>query len=196
MDLQQYIDSGVLYDYCTGALDPVRMAEVEMNGLLYPRLQKEIDALKAMLHAGPSPASLVHLKEDIWGLLDNINKENAGLLNDLPLINKYSDYHKWKKIVQPLVPLPIADDWIVYPLRTSQTLTQLLIVSRIDVPEEIHDSEHECFLILDGECVCRLGEQSVHLGPGGFLEIPLFVPHSVHIISTQVTAVLQRRVIA
>ena len=194
MDEQEYIDSGILYDYCTGLLSEDQKAAVEKVCAQYPGIKDELQGLQADLNlSAASPMSIPNpqLQHSIWNTLENVNKEMAGDINDLPLINKYTDYNNWKRIVKPLMPSEIRHSRITHTLRDADGVMQMLIISKTNVEEEVHINERECFIVLEGECECHIGEDIYRLGPGGFIEIPLHVPHNVKVLSPYVVAVLQ-----
>jgi mannose-6-phosphate isomerase-like protein (cupin superfamily) len=69
----------------------------------------------------------------------------------------------------------------------------MLVISKIDVPEEEHDNYLESFFILKGRCECTIGENFYKLGAGDFIEIPLNTPHNIKLSTPVVVAVLQYR---
>ena len=195
MDIDDYINSGILHDYCINALTHAQRAEVERMSSLYPQVKKEIEQIQQALEKFANASSkwkLPDVQESIWSALENLNKEKAGNLNDLPLLNKYSDHNRWKNMVKPLLPGVIPEQPLVHLLRKSGGVMQVLMVGKTGVPDEVHDLEKECFLVLEGECECYIGKNVYRLGPGGFLEIPLHEHHNVKVISEYVVAVMQR----
>ena len=193
MNVQEYIDSGVLYDYCTGALTDAEKAAVEQVCAAYAEVRQELASLQsAIANEEDKPATAKPaLKDAIWNTLDNINKEKACDLSLGPVINKYSDYNNWKRMVRPFMPSEMSTDREIKTIRNSGGVTQMLIVSKTDVAEEVHEHERESFIVLEGECACYIGDECYHLGPGGFIEVPLHIPHNVHVLSPYVVAVLQ-----
>ncbi len=194
MDIQEYINSGILHDYCINALSDTERAGVEQVCARYPEVKKELQQMQRALEkfaerTSEQPAD--GLKQTIWNTLENINKERAGELDDLPLLNKYSDHNNWNRIVKPLIPRPVPEKRVVIPLRSSDGIMQCLIISRTDVDDETHIHERESFLVLEGECECHIGDNVYRLGPGGFLDVPLHQGHNVKVLSPYVVAVLQ-----
>lgn len=194
MNVQEYIDSGILHDYIMGSLTAAERAGVEQVCALYPEIQAELKNIRAAIDhfaddiAVTTPAEM---QDNIWDKLDNINKERTGDINALPVVNKYSDHNNWKRIVAPFMPQTIPAERIARTLRHSGGVTQVLIISTTDVEEEVHEHEQESFIILEGECECYVGDNVIRLGPGGFIDIPLHVNHNVKILSPYVVAVLQ-----
>ena len=194
MIVTDYINSGVLHDYCIDLLSADEKAAVEKVCTRYPEVQAELDRLKntiqTLTQADPK-APPAALQESIWNTLENINNEKKGVLADLPVINKYSDHNNWKRLVKPLMPEALNEDRVMIPIRASGGVIQLLVMSRTDVADETHELEKESFLVLEGECECQVGDQIIRLGPGGYIEIPLYTHHNVRVLSPYVVAVLQ-----
>lgn len=194
MNVQEYIDSGVLHEYCMNTLSETQKAEVERVCAQYPEVNNELHQLQKTLEQYANNAALwpgARLQETIWSTLDNLNKEKAGNLNDLPVINKYSDHNNWKRIVIPFMPEHVTKDFSVQTIRESGGVTQMLVISKIDVPDETHENERESFIVLEGECECYVGDNVYRLGPGGFIDIPMHTSHNVKVLSPYVVAVLQ-----
>lgn len=194
MNVQDYIDSGVLYDYSIGALSGKERAIVDKVCAKYPEVRHELQQLQAAVenHVSATAISPVAaMQEGIWNTLDNINKEKTGDINQLPVVNKYSDYNNWKRIVRPFMPSAISKDREIKTIRESGGVTQMLVISKTDVEEEVHEHERECFIVLEGECECHIGDDVYRLGPGGFIEIPMYASHNVRVLSPYVVAVLQ-----
>jgi len=194
MNIQEYIDSGILYDYSIGLLSDTEKTAVEQVCARHPEIKTELLSLQQSLESYVVETAVwpaAALQESIWSTLDNINKEKTGNLSDLPVVNKYSDHNNWKRIVMPFMPKEMKEDRIIKTIRQSGGVTQMLVVSKTDVEEEVHELEHESFIILEGECECYVGDNIYRLGPGGFLEIPLHASHNVKVLSPHVVAVLQ-----
>lgn len=192
--MQEYIDSGVLFDYCAGVLSPAEMQEVDRVCAAFPPIRQELDELSRAVGRplqGAPGGALPDLEETIWGSLDNINREKSGDIGQLPVVNKYSNHTHWQRIVQPFMPAERGNERTVTTIRDTGGITQMLIVSRTDVAEEVHEHERESFIVLEGECECIIGEKKYHLGPGGYIEIPLHTRHNVRVLSPYVVAVLQ-----
>lgn len=49
MNINEYINSGVIEDYCLGVLNPIEMCAVVHNAELYPAIKDAIDASEEVL---------------------------------------------------------------------------------------------------------------------------------------------------
>jgi mannose-6-phosphate isomerase-like protein (cupin superfamily) len=196
MNVREYIESGVLQNYCLGLLSEHERVVVEETCVQYPAIQKELIIIQeALEHYSESVAipPIEELQQEIWHVLENINKERHTDLTDLPVINKYSDYQHWRRIIQPLIPDEVnGDTEKIQMLRHDDKITQVFFISSKAIPDETHEHEQESFIVLEGECECCIDDKIIRLGPGGFIEIPMYTHHDVKAITPYVIAIMQR----
>jgi mannose-6-phosphate isomerase-like protein (cupin superfamily) len=197
MDIKQYIESGILEEYCMGLLSNADEAFVIQLSLLYPEVKQELTEIEQVLYklAGnnaviPDPA----LKTKILSALTYSDYPLD--INNLPVVDQYSDYQAWLQAVEHLIPQEPHDDFIMKVVREDDKVAQMFVVTRHDVPVETHDDRIESFFILKGECRCTVGSEIFTLTPGDFLEIPLYTEHDIKILSPKVVAILQHRAMA
>ena len=199
INIQDYIASGILDDYCLGLLSMEKQKEVESFCLLYPELQTELDAIResleqfTLLQGKEAPAEL---NKRIWSILNHLSREETMELNNLPLLTKYSNRDHWLRVVKPLLPATLEQPLFALILKDDEEATQTLLWSKVNIPDEVHDNVYESFMILEGECECFVDGVAVRLSAGGYLDIPLHAHHDVRLISPQAMAVVQRRKIS
>jgi mannose-6-phosphate isomerase-like protein (cupin superfamily) len=198
MENSTKIFPGDIESYCLGLSTEAESRLIEDLAKDQIEIRRQIDDFSAsieqyaLLQAVTPPA---HLKSRILDSLSNLKTEEAKDINTLPLINKYTDFTNWLHIVQPLLANEQTSGLVVKILRADSTVTQLLMSTDVDYPDEVHDNEEECFIVLKGRCRCYVGNDSFVLGPGDFLQVPLHSHHSVEVIEP-VTAVVQRKKVA
>lgn len=197
MNIKAYIESGILELFALDLLAPSERKEVIRLLELYPCLKEEFAKIEnaieeyARKNAVNPPA---HVQKNLEDAILNLQKEALMDLSDLPLLHKYADYKKWLQLAEQFTPMPAARNGrSVHVLRHDQQVTQLLIVSATGFEEEVHDEVRESFLILSGACRCSVGGRVTLMSAGDFMEIPLFEPHHVELISPTVTAILQHQ---
>src|SRR6266700_1523861 len=113
MNLSEYIESGVLQEYCLGLLTDKEKSAVEENCRQYPAIKSELEAFQSSLQDYVSDFNMhppAGLQSRIWTSLENINLEERGDIHDLPYLDKYTDYKKWLKIVRPMLPAQLEQD--------------------------------------------------------------------------------------
>lgn len=198
MNVQQYIESGVLEQYCLGLLDDAEQANVVQMSLTYPAIKQELTEIEytlekiALINAISPKADL---KQNILRALAFADQETLLDINHLPATNKYSNYQSWLNAVEHLIPAEPFDDFLCTVLRQEEHIAQMLVITKNDVPVEIHEDRTESFFILKGECICTVGDHTYKLSPGDFLEIPLHQEHDVKIQSPYVIAILQHQLL-
>jgi mannose-6-phosphate isomerase-like protein (cupin superfamily) len=195
MNIREYIETGIIGRYCLGALSGAEMLEVERLCDRFPEIMQEITVVQETLESYAATVAMdppAHIKGRIWDTLADLEKEQTMDINDLPAISRFSDHKKWLSVVRPFIPSDPTEDRIIKVLRESDKIIQMLVISKTDFDDEVHVHEHESFIILEGECECKVGDEVFRLTAGGYTEIPLHTPHDVRIISPYVVAVLQR----
>lgn len=196
MDIQTYLETGILQDYCLGFLSEAQMKEVDLKATVYPELQKEILAFQRTLELYAMDFSFIappaNLKATTLGILDNLQKEENAHIQDLPLLNKFAVRENWLKVIKPLLPAELKKEMYAKVLRDDAQVFQTILWTKVDYPDEVHDDLKECFMILEGECECCFENEVIKLGPGGFFDVPMHTHHDVKIIKGPVLAIIQR----
>ncbi len=194
MDVQSYINSGILEEYCLGLLNEEEQAYLIQMSILYPEIKNELiaveRALEQLAESGAiEPGSEVkHRIMNMFGINSSDGSVNA---EPFPTIGSNSDYQIWKNNLAHLIPAEPAEGISIEIIRDDERFRQMLVVSNQDIPEEEHGEYLESFLILEGRCECTVGSDIFTLSAGDFLQIPLHVTHDIRILTPHVVAVLQ-----
>jgi len=194
MDIQKYIESGILEEYCLGLLTEEEQAYFIQMTMLYPEIKEELTTVEITFEklAGAnaiSPDSQV--KQRILASLDFDTGDKKSNLNRFPQINKNSKNSDLWDMVNHLVPETSAMAIKIELIRADEHFQQMLVIAKADIPEEEHGEYLESFYILKGLCECKIGDVNHKLGEGDFIEIPLHVKHNVKLLSPLVIAILQ-----
>lgn len=194
MNAKAYVESGNLEKYCFELADDAYAQEVVTLSLVHPAIKQELNEIEhaieqlAQTHA-VAPSSKLRRR-----ILTAINHSAEVLdINNLPPTSKYADYNAWLNAVEHLIPAEPFDDFFAHLLRQDKTIAQTLVITKMNVPEEIHEEVAESFFILKGTCVCTVGTETFTLNAGDHLEIPLHVNHDIKITSPYVIAILQHQ---
>jgi mannose-6-phosphate isomerase-like protein (cupin superfamily) len=193
---QEYLQSDQLEQYCLGLLSPDEAAEVEQLARTYPAIRDELDRLTLLLAdyaidepVMPSPT----LKSRVMMTLNQLGEAPPFDLNNLPLINAFSDAGQWQRTVDAIQPPETYKNIFGHVLRQDQEAELFLVWVRHTINPEDHHDEQESFLILEGRCECSIGGELVQLSAGDYLSVPLDLEHTVRVISeTPVKAIIQR----
>jgi len=195
MDTNAYITSGIIEDYCLGILNDEESRTVEQYAESHPEIKQEVDAFMQVLEQYALDNAIhpgEQLRTKIFQLFDNLATEYEAAPQHLPLLNKYSNLNTWLSIVEPLLPEVLGENMFVKELRNQHGISQTIIWTKIDYPDEVHEEVEECFIILKGKCRCYIEGETIEVNAGGFLEIPMFKHHDVRVLESPVLAVVQR----
>jgi mannose-6-phosphate isomerase-like protein (cupin superfamily) len=194
LDIQKYINSGVLEEYCLGLLDEADEAFLSQLVMLYPEIKEALTATELIIERlaranAKQPSAILRQK-----VLTSLGFPDELLdLDNLPAIDGTTEYEAWLSALDHLIPARPEEDFIVNVIRNDERYQQMLIVTKNDVPEEEHSEFLESFFILKGQCECTVDNELFKLSPGDFLEIPLHTKHDIKIVSPHVVGILQYR---
>ncbi|PTS99616.1 hypothetical protein DBR11_12025 [Pedobacter sp. HMWF019] len=192
MNLQAYIENGILELYVLNLLHDSERAEVQAMILKYPELNHEIKAIEVALEL----YAQVHAVEPSFGLREKIERrilETGSTPLSLTPIDENSDIQKWLRFVADQFPEALQAENFCEPIGEQPGLMQVLVVSSVDIEDETHHDVYESFLILQGKCKCTVDGNSFYLETGGYTQIPLLTNHKVEIVEGPVMAVVQYR---
>lgn len=196
MDIRQYIESGILEEYCLGHLDEEDEAYLIQMTMLYPEIKKELTAVELTFENMAALSAIEPAGDVKKNILASLGFNDEVLNTDkLPVISEAADPQPWLKTFAHLIPDEPTEAFSMHVIREDSIVSQMLVTSSSDVPEEEHGDFFESLFILKGNCECTIGENFYALGPGDFIEIPLHVKHDIKLVSPFVTAVLQYRFI-
>jgi len=196
MDIQKYIASGVLEEYCMGMLGEEDQAFLIQMTMLYPEIKAELSAVEQTME-NFALCTAIEPKADVkQRILASLGFDDADTrldINHLPAVDKHSDHHTWINTLNHLIPTEPSEDFWCELIRKDDQYQQMLVVTNMDVPEEEHGEYLESFFILKGQCECMVGSELFTLNAGDFLQIPLHVQHDIKITSPYVVAILQHQ---
>jgi mannose-6-phosphate isomerase-like protein (cupin superfamily) len=181
----------MIEEYCLGILPEKEANEMELMIDELPELRTAMEEFRQKLDNRNMPALQVRIWSEIRQKMNSIpvseTSANTGILSRSTKLSELK-----VEIGDLTIPENDANITMV-PFRKVLGFEQFLVRVRHFVIEETHEDLLESFFILEGTCICFLGERQIPLEAGGFVEIPMFIPHSVTITSDKpVLAILQR----
>ncbi len=165
-----------------GKLSLWQMHEVELLAQQHPEIRAEIARTHTVLLGLSTDKSVLRVqKENILHTLHQLRIEQEMSLDQLPLLNPYSDYRRWLAVVAPLGPTHHLEEMDLCILQETPSVLQTLIWMKTAVEEDGHDPDNfqESFLVLAGECECNVGGSIARLGAGDYLAIPPNTQHTI-----------------
>jgi len=193
MNIQKYMESGVLEDYCLGLLNERDSAFLIRMANFYPEIRSELTAVELTLEILAVAKAVKPPPQNRRNILTALgfDDDTPPDLDNLPLLTHDADYQLWLDVCKHLMPGEPTADLTVKELKSNAGLQQMLIATKTDIPDEEHGDMLESFFILKGQCICIVNDDLFHLHPGDFLQIPLYAKHNIKVLSPYVAAVLQ-----
>jgi mannose-6-phosphate isomerase-like protein (cupin superfamily) len=202
MDIKKFLASGILEMYVLGQATELECAEVEKVVGQHPEIKAELTAIEIALeqydlqHAITPHATV---KPGIHSVIDYTERLEAGEPMTFPPIlnenSKIEDFQEW--ISRPDMQPPAEFENIFGKIigATTEATTLIIWIKKL-APEEVHNNEHERFLILEGTCTIRVGTANNYFKAGDYFQIPLHMDHEVIVTSDIPCKVIMQRVAA
>ncbi len=200
LNIDKYIESGVIEAYCLGTLSDAETVSFLRYCKEYSAVQAALDEAEAALemfavHYSVTPSPTIKAK--LFSVFDNLDQEKNIDLQAPPQISQYADPQLWKAALTEIHAPDEYEGLHLHPLWEAGNVIMLVAFLKDVLPNETHDDMKESFMILEGTCICYVGDEVIYLTPGDYLEIPLHVEHNIVVTSkTPVKAILQRIMLA
>ena len=203
LNVQDYINSGILELYVLGIASSDEITEVNKMCALYPEVKQEIEdiilVLKTTELMSCDITPSVTLKPFLLSIIDYTERLKMGEeITFPPILNKnskISDYEPWLKREDINLPEDFEDFFSKIIGYNPQATTAIAWIKR-GAPPEVHTSEHERFLVIEGECSIMIEESITHYKVGDLIEIPLYVSHQLFVTSAIPCKVILQRAAA
>ncbi|MFC4210883.1 cupin domain-containing protein [Pedobacter lithocola] len=188
------LESGLLELYVLNLLEGDELSQVENLRLTSSAVRDEINKIELFFEQDALQHSVsvsTEIDAQMLKLFNQLNSKTDLDISNLPLIDEDTNYQNWLSLIENLIPRNGVDGTFTHLLTANDKVMQMLVVSEIDIKEEIHENELESFLILEGTCICTIDNSDFNMAAGDYMSIPLHKSHTVKITSPSVTAILQ-----
>lgn len=200
--IADYIASGILELYVLNALQPNEAREVEIWAAKYPAIQIELDKIRSTMQEWTSPAHVVpspSVKPLLFAQIDYQERLNTGEQFSMPPLlgnqSSIADYAAWLNRPDMAIPADFKECHIKIIGQSLGVTTSIIWISR-GLPKEIHHTEKEKFLVVEGTCLFYLGSDEYPLQPGDFFDVPLHTEHKMRVTSpSPCKAILERCIV-
>ncbi len=202
LDLNQYIQSGIIEDYCLGLASDDDGAQLLEYAQQYPEVKQALEIAEQNLeqllwqHAQKAPeGNLSKILEGIEASTlekAQLTGPKAQLEKFIPIFEK-SDHQQWQRLTQNLE-VPTAFNLHLHELYHDDRDVLYVVWIKDRIPQEEHQDLAESILCLEGHCVGKLAGKEIQLHPGSFWSVPLNTVHSLEVVSPDpVKLILMRR---
>lgn len=202
MNIQEYIESGILEEYVLNTISPEEMLAVEKMAATYPEVKQEIllisDIFEKFAFENAIPPGET-VKPFLMATIDFMERMEGGeqptfppILNEASTIEDFADWLQRSDMVLP----NDAGDLFAKIIGFTPQATTAITWIKGNAPVETHDKELERFLIVEGTCDIAVEDTIYHLVPGDYFAIPLHKSHQVRVTSSIACKVILQRIAA
>lgn len=201
MDVNAYISSGILENYCLGFCTTEEIALVENYAELYSVIKKEIEKIRTSLEdfilankIKPSPTVKIRVMQSLYNQMAATDNEYV------PLINEQIDpaiLASW--VVSKKIPDPSEDfeNLYVIELPSTEQVTNFIVYAKTGHETEIHDKFIEYLYVVRGSCTMNFEGRIKSYSEGDIIHIFPNINHSAMVTSQQpMIAIVQRQACA
>ena len=201
MNNKDFIESGILEEYVLGYASAAERVEVERRAAGDPAIRQEIVAIeitleKMALAGAMAPDPIV--KPFLMATIDYTSRlEKGEAISYPPLLNEKStlkEYELWLNRADMVS--PGTEDVYAKIIGYTPEAISAIVWLKNYAPSEVHNDEHERFLIVEGTCDIIVEDEINHLVPGDHFAIPLFKDHLIKVTSSFPCKVILQRVAA
>ncbi|MFM6925259.1 MAG: cupin domain-containing protein [Ferruginibacter sp.] len=199
--VHEYIETGILELYVLGIATAEECRAVEKLAQEYVEIKQEIEEIRASVEAyadanklEPSPV----IKPFLLATIDYTERLKNGEVPAVPPMLSHNtgiaDFSQW--LNRPDMVSPGTSDVFAKIIGHTAEATTAIVWLKDYAPHEVHDHEHERFLIVEGTCDIIVEGEVNQLGPGDYFAIPLHKKHLVKVTSSIPCKIILQRVAA
>lgn len=200
MNIENYINSGIIEMYVMGVLNEKENQEVKLLSSTYPEISAEVERISITLEnyaiankKTPSPS----VKPMLMATLEYMQRlENGEPFTIAPTLNKQTkagDFAKWVERSDMQAPAEYNSSFAKIISHTPECSTAIVWLKE-GSPKETHDNQLESFFILEGTCDIVVNNEVFPLYPGDQFTVPLHATHYVKVTSAvPCKLILERR---
>lgn len=187
--ITEYINSGILEIYVLGMTSPEETMAVNEMAHLHEEIRLEIEEITQTLQnysVNTAKEPSAGLRANILAVVDYTERlkggEPATITPMLTKDSKISDFSEWLNREDMVLADDVDNMYAKIIGFTPEATTAISWVKTVSAPE-VHDNEYERFLIIEGTCNVKIGQENHHLVAGDYIEIPLHIEHTLIVTS-------------
>lgn len=201
-DVKEFINSGILEVYILGQASGEEAQEVERMCALHEEVRHELDNISMALEEygranaiQPDPT----IEPFLMARIDYMERLKDGEEPSFPPLlhegSKIADYAQWLK--RPDLQLSTSlDNVLARIIGYTPQVTTAIVWLEHGAPPEVHTTEYEKFLVVEGSCDITIDNKVHKMEPGDVLTIPLHLSHNVRVTSSIPCKVILQRIAA
>ncbi len=187
MNVEKFIASGILENYCMGFTTEAENAEVELCAGMYPQVQEELDHLRSVFESYVLSNKIEPSPRVKFAVMQSVYKQKAKQDQQYPPLIDMSEQtdHLAKWIADHPVPPPDAefDNLFMRELPSTEFFTNFIVWAKAGHETEMHTDCNEYLYVIKGSCTMYFEDEVKSYTAGDIIVIPPHVNHNAVVTS-------------
>jgi quercetin dioxygenase-like cupin family protein len=201
MDIDAYISSGILENYCMGLCSIEENTVIEKYAEMYPAIKKEIENIHISLEdyflsneIKPVPSVKIAVMQSIYGQIALSDSTYAPFIKELMDPEMLAAWVSANKIVDPDEDF---ENLFITDLPSTEHVTNFIVHAKKGHDTEIHDYFIEYLYVISGSCIMDFEGVKRSYAKGDIIHILPHISHTATITSGEpMIALVQRQACA
>ncbi len=201
MDINAFISSGILENYCLGFCSAEEIVVIEQYAQTYPSVKTEIEKIRISLEdyffanqLQPSPAVKQRLMLSVYEQSAKADTVYAPLIKDVMDTSILASWITAKKISGPVEEF---ENLFITDLPSTNQVTNFIVHAKKGHDAEMHDDFVEYLYLIEGSCTMNFEGKPRSYKKGDIIQILPYISHTAIVTSLQpMVALVQRQACA
>ena len=201
MDIDAYISSGALENYCLGFCSEAEKAVIEKFVEDYPAIKEEIEKIRVSLEefiltnkVKPSPFVKIRVMLTLYDQMAKSDTEYAPLISEQTNPAILASWVATKRLIPPTEKF---DNLFITELSSTEQVTNFIVHARTGHEAEMHDHFIEYLYVIKGSCIMDFDGLKRSYKEGEIIHIMPNISHTATVTSDQpMIALVQRQACA
>lgn len=201
MDIEGYIASGILENYCMGFCSETEATQVERYASAYPAIQQEIDKIRSVFEEYLLSNQIEPSRNVKFAVMENIYRQMATADPAyIPLLKENigpAEIDTWIANNPVEGPDVAFDNVFMKELPSTPFVSNFMVWAKVRQDMEVHSEFNEYLYVVKGSCTMYFEDRAKHYSAGEIIYIPPHVHHRAVITSPYpMVAIVQRQMCA
>ena len=201
MDVDAYIASGILENYCLGFCSEEENTAIEEYAAIYPAIRKEIEKIRSSLEdyfmakqIKPAASVKITLMQSVYKQIAASDPSYPPLIDQKQPVAIMGKWVEGRDIPQPK---PGFENLYVVDLPSTNEVTNFIVFARLGHEEEMHNDLVEYLYVIRGSCIMDFEGEKKSYSQGDIITIMPHIHHAATVTSAEpMIALVQRQVCA
>ena len=187
MNVEKFIASGILENYCMGFTTSAENAEVEMHAAVNPQIRKEVDSLRAVFESyvmankiTPSPSIKIAVMQSLYKQKSKQDQVFPPLILEGKPSENLTDWIAQNPVAPPDAEF---DNLFMRELPSTEYFVNFIVWAKAGHETEMHTDCNEYLYVIKGSCTMYFENEAKSYVAGDVITIPPHINHRAVVTS-------------